>query len=264
MGRADFLNLGDWNTQCYQCGRKRKASTMKKHWQGYWVCSEHWEPRHPQDFVRNVTDNMTPPWSQPQPAPQFRLAFGMLDSMSFTDETEFTLIRTREIFDNISFSESLIEFQGSAADDSFAMSESFEVSATTNVSETTTFTDTMSYTIYTETQINGSALNVWALNASHFSTIISNINDTFSTSESFIVGGTTTVTPTDTITWSDAPISSFTKSVTDSISTSETHSVSFTANISDGIIVTDLPVLSLISPSQINGDLLNGASLNAN
>ena len=71
MGRADFLQLGDWNVQCYQCGRKRKGSTMKKHWQGYWVCPEHWEPRHPQDFVRNVPDDMTPPWSQPMPTPTF-------------------------------------------------------------------------------------------------------------------------------------------------------------------------------------------------
>lgn len=70
-GRADYLALGDWNTVCYQCGRKRKASTMKKHWQGYWVCPEHWEPREAQDFVRNVPDNMTVPWAQPRPADVF-------------------------------------------------------------------------------------------------------------------------------------------------------------------------------------------------
>jgi len=64
-GRADFLELGDWNAVCFQCGRKRKASTMVKHWQGYWVCPEHWEARHPQDFVRGIKDIMTPPWVQP-------------------------------------------------------------------------------------------------------------------------------------------------------------------------------------------------------
>lgn len=71
MGRADFLRLGDWNVQCYECGRKQKASTMKRHWQGYWVCPEHWETRQPQDFVRGTADNMTPPWTQPEPAPVF-------------------------------------------------------------------------------------------------------------------------------------------------------------------------------------------------
>lgn len=64
-GRADYLELGDWNAVCFQCGRKRKASTLQKHWQGYWVCPEHWEPRHPQDFVKAVKDVVTPPWQQP-------------------------------------------------------------------------------------------------------------------------------------------------------------------------------------------------------
>lgn len=69
MGQADFLKLGDWNAQCYMCGRKFKASTMKRHWQGYYVCKDDWEPRHPQDFVRGTKDIQTPPWTQPMPAP---------------------------------------------------------------------------------------------------------------------------------------------------------------------------------------------------
>ncbi len=70
-GRADHLALGDWNVVCYECGRKRKASMMKRHWQGYFVCPEHWEPRQPQDFVRGIEDIQTPPWTQPMPSDQF-------------------------------------------------------------------------------------------------------------------------------------------------------------------------------------------------
>ena len=85
-GRADYLELGDWNAVCYQCGRKFKAGTLMKHWQGFWVCPAHWEPRHPQDFVRSVPDVMTPPWTQPMPADQF-VAFctpnGMTDIAGF-------------------------------------------------------------------------------------------------------------------------------------------------------------------------------------
>jgi hypothetical protein len=69
-GRADYLELGDYNAICYECGRKRKASTLKRHWQGYWVCPEHWEPRQTQDFVRAIPDAITPPWTQP-PADTF-------------------------------------------------------------------------------------------------------------------------------------------------------------------------------------------------
>ena len=48
---ADYFVLGDYNAVCFECGRKKKASQLKKHWRGYLVCSEHWEARHPQDFV---------------------------------------------------------------------------------------------------------------------------------------------------------------------------------------------------------------------
>ena len=64
-GRADFLDLGDWNAVCSMCGRKRKASQMVKNWQGMYRCPEHNEARHPQDFVRAVPDVQTPPWVQP-------------------------------------------------------------------------------------------------------------------------------------------------------------------------------------------------------
>jgi hypothetical protein len=68
QGRADYYEGGDWNAVCYWCARKRKASTMKRHWQGFYVCPEHWEPRHSQDFVRGIQDVVTPPWTQPMPA----------------------------------------------------------------------------------------------------------------------------------------------------------------------------------------------------
>src|SRR3982751_4345958 len=63
---ADFYRLGDWNAACFRCGRKFKASMLQKTWQGYWVCKDDWQPRHPQDFVKNEPDVQTPPWSQPQ------------------------------------------------------------------------------------------------------------------------------------------------------------------------------------------------------
>jgi hypothetical protein len=67
MGSADYLLLGDWNVQCYQCGRKVKASKTVRNWQGYRVHPEHNEPRQPQDFVRGIPDNQIPPWVQPWP-----------------------------------------------------------------------------------------------------------------------------------------------------------------------------------------------------
>ncbi len=71
MGKADHLVLGDHNAVCYECGRKFKASMLKRHWKGYYVCPQHWEPREQQDFVRAVPDVQTPSWVQAQPADVF-------------------------------------------------------------------------------------------------------------------------------------------------------------------------------------------------
>lgn len=81
-GRADFYAPGDWNTVCYECGRKRKASTMIKQWQGYYVCPEHWDPRQPQDFARGIPDVQTPPWVQPMPEDTFVLICDLISSSS--------------------------------------------------------------------------------------------------------------------------------------------------------------------------------------
>lgn len=62
MGNADYLRLGDWNARCDRCGRKRKGSELRKQWNGWIVCPEHWEPRHPQEFVRAIKENPTPPF----------------------------------------------------------------------------------------------------------------------------------------------------------------------------------------------------------
>jgi hypothetical protein len=66
MSKPPGFHKGDWLATCFQCGQRKLASTLRKHWQGYWVCPEHWEERHPQDFVRGVQDIQTVPWSQPQ------------------------------------------------------------------------------------------------------------------------------------------------------------------------------------------------------
>jgi hypothetical protein len=66
MSGNDHFILGEYNAACAECGRKFKASQLKRHWKGYYVCPDHWEPRHPQDFVRAPPAEQPVPWSQPQ------------------------------------------------------------------------------------------------------------------------------------------------------------------------------------------------------
>jgi len=64
-GGRDYLDLGQWNAVCSMCGRKRKSGEMVRNWQGLYRCPEHNEVRHPQEYVRAVPDDQTPPWTQP-------------------------------------------------------------------------------------------------------------------------------------------------------------------------------------------------------
>lgn len=70
-GKADYFAEGDYNASCFICGRKFKASQMKKNWQGFYTCEEDWTPRQPQDFVRGIPDQQTPAWTQPMPPDVF-------------------------------------------------------------------------------------------------------------------------------------------------------------------------------------------------
>lgn len=66
MGHADYYKAGDNNCICDRCGFKYKASELKRTWDGLWVCSKDWEPRHPQDFVRGVEDYQRARISRPE------------------------------------------------------------------------------------------------------------------------------------------------------------------------------------------------------
>jgi hypothetical protein len=66
MSKNWHFNPGDHNAICDSCGRKFKASDLRKRWDGLYVCSEDWEPRHSLDFVRSYPDKITVPWNRPQ------------------------------------------------------------------------------------------------------------------------------------------------------------------------------------------------------
>lgn len=84
-GRADYLELGDWNALCSMCGQKRKASMLIKNWQGQYRCPEHDEPRHPQDFVRGVADDTSVPWVQSVPTDTFSFTQPLVTEASMNE-----------------------------------------------------------------------------------------------------------------------------------------------------------------------------------
>ena len=71
MAYIPRYDSGDWKAMCDVCGREYKASQLTQRWDGLMCCTQDWEPRQPQDFVRGVDDNQTVPWSRPEPADYF-------------------------------------------------------------------------------------------------------------------------------------------------------------------------------------------------
>ena len=79
---------GDWTAICDACGRKFKASTLRKRWDGSMVCRDDFESRHPQDFVRAVSDTQVAPWIRDEPQDSFVAIYGPLDVVAIAGVAE--------------------------------------------------------------------------------------------------------------------------------------------------------------------------------
>lgn len=67
----NYFVSGDWNLICDSCGKKIKASEARQRWDGFMVCKEDYEQRHPQDFVRTKQDKISVPFTRPRPPDVF-------------------------------------------------------------------------------------------------------------------------------------------------------------------------------------------------
>ncbi len=59
MSRGWDYKSGDWLVICDSCSAKIKASKSKERWDGFRVCPDCWEPRHPIDFIRARADKIS-------------------------------------------------------------------------------------------------------------------------------------------------------------------------------------------------------------
>jgi hypothetical protein len=66
MGHNWKFVSGDWWILCDSCNKKIQASKAKHRWDGFIVCSDCFETRHPQDFIRTRADKISVPFSRPR------------------------------------------------------------------------------------------------------------------------------------------------------------------------------------------------------
>ena len=81
----NYLDLGNWNAICDVCGMKFKASELKKDWRNLMVCSNDFEQRHPQDFLRVRGDEPSVPWARPEGEDEFLFICYIWGSSAYAD-----------------------------------------------------------------------------------------------------------------------------------------------------------------------------------
>ena len=81
----NHLELGNWNALCDVCGMKFKATELRKDWRGLMVCSNDFELRHPQDFLRVRGDDPAVPWTRPDSELYTGPACFLWDQSSYAD-----------------------------------------------------------------------------------------------------------------------------------------------------------------------------------
>lgn len=70
MKKNHFIS-GSNNITCDVCSKKIKAHEAHQRWDGLIVCQRDYEVRHPQDFVKARTDQITVPFQRPRHMPEY-------------------------------------------------------------------------------------------------------------------------------------------------------------------------------------------------
>jgi len=63
----NYYVSGGFHITCDVCSKKLKAHETYHRWDGFIVCKDDFEQRHPQDFVRARQDKITVPFQRPIP-----------------------------------------------------------------------------------------------------------------------------------------------------------------------------------------------------
>lgn len=105
--KKNYFISGEFNVTCDVCSKKIKAHEAKHRWDGLIVCTDDWEPRHEQDFVKTHTDKITVPFNRPIPALAFNHLLPIFEDISLTDDALIQIISTfaRDFTDIINTSE---------------------------------------------------------------------------------------------------------------------------------------------------------------
>ena len=223
----NHLILGDWNALCDSCGRKFKASSLKKRWDGLIVCREDWEQRHPQDLLRVQREQISVPWSRPYPAEDTFIPQYLTDNENeYLGLVETTAVDFQKYIFNISIDASALN--GAALN-------AYAINGTDN-----------STPIETEHAVITEVFNI---------TLGRYVTESMSLAETIVKRLNKGVAETVSI----AESTRFTtnKPVSESISLAETKALLTNKSATDSLSISESQAYTLVSPTSLNGSALN-------
>lgn len=90
MSRFSVGPSYEWSAECDVCRKKTKASLLKKRWDGFMVCNEDFEIRHPSDFYTPPNDVHLLPFTRPAEARTPYLALGTIINSNVANPVQGT------------------------------------------------------------------------------------------------------------------------------------------------------------------------------
>ena len=135
MAGNHWYKSGEWNLICDSCSKKIKADTAKKRWDGFVVCPDCYETRHPQDFIQAQTDKITVPFTRPKTPENHVIQMGIFDPWQWIDEINIIKQLTRYLSDTITWSDSLDVSKSIILTDSWTTSDSYIFNVLKNLND---------------------------------------------------------------------------------------------------------------------------------
>ena len=275
----NHLILGDWNALCDSCGRKFKASSLQKRWDGLIVCREDWEQRHPQDLLRVQREQISVPWSRPYPAQDTYLPQYLTDNENeYLGYTEVLAVNFTKIIKDFVGDSGAVNGNAfnayalnagivSQTTETFTFTEAFLASLARFITENVSISETIAKTIrktFADTVSIGESLyfveqehNADTLSLSETTSrgYTKQLSETVSIAET--VAKTIGRSLSDALTVTETYVNAPNKKPTDSLSLAETSRFTITKTISETLSVAEsvIPYVSL--PAYLNATELN-------
>lgn len=96
-----YYKPGTWNVICQLCGVQFKSDQIRKRWDGLMVCESDYETRHILDFIKPTTDQVSVPFTSPEPADNFVQVFSYESRQGIADIGAADFAQTNIVYNNV-------------------------------------------------------------------------------------------------------------------------------------------------------------------